>query len=263
MNLKEKYGEWGIIIGATEGVGKAMAQKIAKGKMNPVLVGRRGEKLEALKKEIETDYGVKAKVLVCDLSEVDAANRIIKDTTDLDIGMISYVACLHKFGKLQDTSLEDHKKMLQVNVITFLELFHHYMGIFAKKKKGLVVNFSSLTGITSSPYNAQYGAGKSYIKKLTEAVAYEARNDGIDVCVATLGSTKTPSFLSNLPGGEEGQAATDRAMDTDDVIDEIFENIGKVRSLVVGETNRETVKHWYEDMSADEQAEYMGKFYER
>ena len=46
MNLKEKYGEWGVILGATEGVGKAFCEKIAAGGMNVVMVGRREEKLK-------------------------------------------------------------------------------------------------------------------------------------------------------------------------------------------------------------------------
>ena len=48
MNLKEKYGDWGIILGATEGVGKAFCEKIASEGMNVVMVGRREEKLKAL-----------------------------------------------------------------------------------------------------------------------------------------------------------------------------------------------------------------------
>lgn len=52
MNLREKYGEWGLILGATEGVGKAFCEKIAAGGMNVVMVGRREEKLNVLAGEI-------------------------------------------------------------------------------------------------------------------------------------------------------------------------------------------------------------------
>ena len=52
MTLREKYGEWGIILGATEGVGKAFAEKIASEGMSVVLVGRREEKLQELGKNI-------------------------------------------------------------------------------------------------------------------------------------------------------------------------------------------------------------------
>ena len=47
MNLREKYGEWGIILGATEGVGKAFAEKIASEGMSVVLVGRSLERVSA------------------------------------------------------------------------------------------------------------------------------------------------------------------------------------------------------------------------
>ena len=46
MTLREKYGEWGIILGATEGVGKAFCERLAKEGMNVVMVGRREEKLK-------------------------------------------------------------------------------------------------------------------------------------------------------------------------------------------------------------------------
>lgn len=262
MNYKEKYGEWGIILGATEGVGKATAEKLAANGMNVILVGRREDALKELGEEISNKYNVKNMVIRADFSEDNAAKAIFEKTEGLDMGCMSYVACLHQFGKLQETPWEMHKKMLNVNVNTFLECFYHYMGIFAKQKRGLVINYSSLTGVTSSPYNAQYGAGKAYIKKLTEAVAYESRNDGVDVMVATLGSTITPSWLKNQPGGEEGEAAIKLAMTPEDTIDIIFDNIGKVRSIIVGEQNQQAVAHWQTNMSEDEAAEFMGKFYE-
>lgn len=261
MDFKAKYGEWGIILGATEGVGKATAEKIAEHGMNVVLVGRREEALKELGDEITKKYGVKNMVIRADFSEDHPEVDIFEKTKDLDMGFMSYVACLHQFGKLEETPWDAHQRMLNVNINTFLKCFYHYMGIFKKQKRGCVINFSSLTGVTSSPYNAQYGACKSYIAKLTEAVAYESR-DCVDVMAATLGSTITPSWLKNQPGGAEGEAAIKKAMTPEATLDEIFSQIGKIRSLVVGEVNRQAVHHWQNDISADEAAEFMGKFYE-
>ena len=178
MNLREKYGEWGIILGATEGVGKAFAEKIASEGMSVVLVGRREEKLQELGKSISETYGVDHMVIRADFAQSDCTDKIFEATKDLDMGFMSYVACFHTFGKLQDTPWEKHEQMINVNVMTFLKCFYHYMGIFAKQDRGAVINVSSLTAISSSPYNAQYGAGKSYIKKLTEAVAAECEKCG-------------------------------------------------------------------------------------
>lgn len=263
MNLKEKYGEWGIILGATEGIGKAFCEKLAEGGMSVVMVGRREEKLQELGKELSEKYGVKHLVIRADFSEENCTDKIFEATRELDMGFMAYVACLHQFGKLQDTPWEDHQKMLNVNINTFLKCFYHYMGLFSKQDRGAVINVSSLTGVTSSPYNAQYGACKAYILKLTEAVAYEAAKTNVDVMAITLGATLTPSYLSNLPGGEFGEQARSQAMEPKDVVDEAFEQLGNIRSHICGEANRQAVENFHAKMTSDEAAAYMGSFYEQ
>ena len=263
MTLREKYGEWGIILGATEGVGKAFAEKIASEGMSVVLGGRREEKLHELGKEISAKYGVDHKVIRADFSQSGCTDQIFAETKDLDMGFMSYVACFHTFGKLQDTPWEKHEQMVNVNVITFLKCFYHYLGIFAKQDRGAIINVSSLTGISSSPYNAQYGAGKSYILRLTEAVACECAKTNVDVEVITLGTTLTPSLLSNLPGGPAGEAVMKAAMTPEACVEEAFENLGKSFSVIAGEHNRQNVHNWKANKTEDEYIRYMGSFYER
>lgn len=261
VKKEEKYGEWAIVLGAIEGVGKAFCEKLAEGGMDIVLVGRHEQKLIELGNELRAKYKVDYKVIRADLSENDCTEKICKETSKLDMGFMEYVTCLHRFGKLQDTPWEEHEKMLNVNINSFLKCFCHYMGTFAKQNRGAIINVSSLTGVSSSLFNAQYGACKAYILKLTEAVAYEAAKTNVDVMSITLGSTLTPSYLQNLPGGENGEQARKNAMEPKDVIDEAFENLGKVRSLITGEQNRQAVATW-KQMHSDDVAAYMGGFYE-
>ncbi|MGL5417810.1 MAG: 7beta-hydroxysteroid dehydrogenase [Clostridium sp.] len=263
MNLKEKYGQWGIILGATEGVGKAFCEKIAEGGMNVVMVGRREEMLKELGTQIEEKFNVKTLVIRADFADSNSVEQIFEKTKDLDMGFMSYVACFHTFGKLQDTSWEKHEQMLNVNIITFLKCFYHYMGIFSKQNRGAIINVSSLTGISSSPYNAQYGAGKSYILKLTEAVACEAAKTNVDVQVITLGTTLTPSLLSNLPGGPAGEAVMRTALTPEACVNEAFENLGTRFSIIAGEHNKSNVHNWQANHTADEYISYMGSFYEK
>lgn len=262
MTSREKYGEWGVILGATEGMGKALSERIASEGMSVVLVGRRGEQLEVLGKELVEKYNVEYKVVTADLANDEGVEKVFAATEGLDMGFMSYVACFHTFGKLQDTPWETHEQMLNVNVISFLKVFYHYMGIFAEQDRGAVINISSLTAIASSPFNAQYGAGKSYILKLTEAVAREAENTNVDVLAITLGSTITPTLMKNLPGGPEGEAVMSRAMTSEDCVTEAFDSLGKDFSIVVGQHNRDTVNKWKKEMTTDEVITYMGSFYE-
>lgn len=231
--------------------------------MNVVMVGRREEMLKELGKEMEGKYGVKTLIISADFADSNSVDNIFEKTKDLDMGFMSYVACFHTFGKLQDTPWEKHEQMINVNVITFLKCFYHYMGIFAKQDRGAIINVSSLTGISSSPYNAQYGAGKSYILKLTEAVACEAAKTNVDVQVITLGTTITPSLLSNLPGGPAGEAVMKSALTLEACVDEAFENLGKKFSIIAGEHNKANVHNWQANHTADEYIAYMGSFYEK
>lgn len=163
--------------------------------------------------------------------------------------------------KIAGYSVEKHEQMINVNVMTFLKCFYHYMGIFAKQDRGAVINVSSLTAISSSPYNAQYGAGKSYIKKLTEAVAAECESTNVDVEVITLGTTITPSLLSNLPGGPAGEAVMKAAMTPEACVEEAFDNLGKSLSVIAGDHNKANVHNWQANKTDDEYIRYMGSFY--
>ena len=77
MTLREKYGEWGIILGATEGVGKAFCERLAKEGMNVVMVGRREEKLKELGEELKNTYEIDYKVVKADFSLPDATDKFL------------------------------------------------------------------------------------------------------------------------------------------------------------------------------------------
>lgn len=261
-NLREKYGEWGVVLGATEGVGEAFCKKLAEGGMNLVMVGRREELLKEKGEKFREEYGVDYKVVRADLSCPDEACEAVFSATEvLDLGFMSYVACLHHFGKFQNTSLADHEKMVNVNVISFLRMFHHFMTIFAAQDRGAVINVSSMTGVSSSPWNAEYGAGKAYILKLTEAVACECEKTGVDVEVCTLGTTLTPTAMKNFPKGPVGEQVVKLALTPDEVADEAFEKLGRELSIITGERNKKSVHDWKANHTEDEYIRYMGSFY--
>ena len=151
--------------------------------------------------------------------------------------------------------------MVNVNVISFLRMFHHFMGIFAAQDRGAVINVSSMTGISSSPWNAEYGAGKAYILKLTEAVACECEKTGVDVEVCTLGTTLTPTAMKNFPKGPVGEQVVKLALTPDEVADEAFEKLGHELSIITGERNKKSVHDWKANHTEDEYIRYMGSFY--
>ncbi|GAA0071061.1 SDR family oxidoreductase [Clostridium sardiniense] len=239
MNFREKYGQWGIVLGATEGIGKASAFELAKRGMDVILVGRRKEALEELAKEIHEETGNEIRVLPQDLSEYDAAEKLIEATKDLDMGVIEYVACLHAMGQYNKVDYSKYEQMYRVNIRTFSKLLHHYIGEFKERDRGAFITIGSLSGWTSLPFCAEYAAEKAYMMTVTEGVAYECANTNVDVMLLSAGSTITPTWLKNKPSDPKAVAA---AMYPEDVIKDGFEQLGKKFTYLAGELNREKMK---------------------
>lgn len=258
MNFREKYGKWAIVLGATEGIGKASAFELAKRGMDVILVGRRKEALEVLSKEIHDESGVEIIVMPQDLSEYDAAEKIIEKTKDLDMGLIEYVACLHAMGQYNNVEYTKYEQMYRVNIRTFSKLLHYFIGQFKKRDRGAFITIGSLSGWTSLPFCAEYAAEKAYMMTVTEGVAYECKDTNVDVMLLTAGSTITPTWLKNKPSDPKAVAA---AMYPEDVIKDGFRQLGKKLTYLAGELNREKMNE-YNNMDRNDVIEKLGKMFD-
>lgn len=261
-DFQRKYGKYAVLFGGAKGLGKQTALKLAEKGLSIVCINDRQDNLDAFEAEFRKTFSVDFIPIQADLSEENAVLNVFDVTDRLDVGFVSYIAAFHKFGKVQDISWEDYKKMLNINIINFTQAMKHYMGVLCEQGHGGVLNYSSLTALTSSPYNVEYGAGKAYVKSFTQAMAYEGEKEGVDVMVASLGATTTERELNAQPQGELGAKIQSMALSPADTVDEIFDNFGKVHSYYVGKHPQEQVKDWRLQNDDDSLAEYMGKFYE-
>src|SRR4051812_20373900 len=88
-----KYGPWALIAGASEGIGEHAARQLAAHGLSLVLVSRRIDVLDALRESILADSpGVEVRCLAIALGDGDAADRLVRDTADLEIGLLFYNA---------------------------------------------------------------------------------------------------------------------------------------------------------------------------
>ena len=133
QSYKEKYGQWALVLGATEGIGRAGAIELAHRGMDIILVGRREDKLHELAEFIKSDSGHGAMVMEYDLALPDTVGRLLLDTADLEIGLVCYVASECCEGPFVQTPYSDFEDMLQVNVRSFTRLLHHFAGLFCQR----------------------------------------------------------------------------------------------------------------------------------
>lgn len=187
MRNPSTYGPWALITGASDGIGRAMATHIAADGINVVLVARRQDELEALAAELRVAHGIQARVLVADLSDSAAADRIEESTGEFDVGLVVLAAGFGTTGTVLETSLSDELQLVAVNVTAVLRLAHTFAGRLAARGRGGIVLFGSIVGWQGVPGQANYAASKAYVQSLAEALHPELASHGVDVLAVSPG----------------------------------------------------------------------------
>lgn len=182
-NIK-KYGEWAVVTGATDGIGKAMAFELARKGCNVLLVSRSAEKLASVAKELgEKCPKVSVRTEAVDFSKFGAveAAKLRKTLDPLQIGVLvnnvgqSYEFC-QWFHELTDAEVES---LLRLNIESTTWMTRAVLPGMLERRKGAVVNMSSAAARAPLPLLAQYSACKGYIENFTRSLNAEYSAKGI------------------------------------------------------------------------------------
>jgi len=187
----ERYGPWAIVTGASSGIGRALALRLAESGLNLVLVARNRPALEELAAQLRDSQGVEVRVLEADLAEETSLETIQSGTADLDVGLLVASAGFGTSGSFLDSDLAVETEMLMVNGRAVLQAAHHFGRRFRERGGGGLVLLSSVVAFQGAPWAANYAATKAYVQTLAEALHEELRSDGIAVLAAAPGPTNT------------------------------------------------------------------------
>ncbi|CAH0475338.1 unnamed protein product [Peronospora belbahrii] len=197
-NLKS-FGQWGIITGATDGVGKALAMELARKGMNVVLMSRTQSRLEDVRAEIIAKYPkVQVEILAVDFNRVDepSVREALRKTLEQikDIGVLyNNVGISYDFPEYFDKLPEDRvDRLIKLNVTATTIMSNLILPGMTQRKRGVIVNISSGSCRIVVPLLSEYSATKKYIEQLTLCLAaeYSAKNVYIQCHVPMFVSTK-------------------------------------------------------------------------
>ncbi len=236
MKFSDHYGSWGIIAGASQGLGAEYADQLARRGLNLVLVARRLDLLNALATQLSSRYGIRTKCLELDLAEADAAEQIVRFTMDLDIGLLVYNAAHSAVGPFLDQSLDAHIKEIHTNIHSPLKLVYLLSQRFQERGRGGILLMSSLSAYQGSAYISTYAATKAFTIVLAEGLWEEWRTRGVDVLVCVSGAIATPNFLASQPA-KTGWLG-DMTIAPAQVVDEALDALGKQPYVIPGRMNR-------------------------
>jgi short-subunit dehydrogenase len=232
-DFTQKYGEWAVIAGASEGIGASLVDQLAGRGLNVVLIARNGPLLNEVAAQAQK-HGVQTRVVVQDLTDPDVAAKVADATDGLEVGLLIYNAgASDRTNTFLDNELDYSLKQITLDCIGPTALAHHFGSAMRDRGRGGIVLVSSLACLAGSATLAMYSAVKAFQHNLAEGLWAELRPHGVDVCCTPLGMTYTPAFARM--GIEYDPAAH---MQSDDVAREIIENVGNGPVHVVGENNR-------------------------
>lgn len=225
MRNVARYGPWALITGASDGIGQALAIRVAAEGVNVVLVARSKDRLQALAAELSGRCGVEARVLAVDLSESGAAETVDAQTSGLDVGLVVLAAGFGTTGTVLETSLADELDLIAVNVTAVMHLSHTFAGRLAVRGSGGIVLFGSIVGWQGVPGQANYAASKAYVQSLAEGLHDELAPRGVDVLAVA------PGPVDSGFGDRAGLAMTS-ATSTEAVANDTLKALGR-RTVVV------------------------------
>lgn len=169
-----------IITGASSGLGWDMAHLLSEQGYDILAVARRREKLEQLQAELKTEV----EIICMDVTDVEQCKALAERATDVDVFINN--AGFGVFGEFCETPLEDELKMLDTNVRAVHVLTKLVAQKFREKNSGYILNVASLAAFFPGPLFAAYYASKSYVLRLSQALAEELRRAGSKVQISVL-----------------------------------------------------------------------------
>jgi NAD(P)-dependent dehydrogenase (short-subunit alcohol dehydrogenase family) len=185
-----------IVTGAGQGIGRAIAVELARAGADVVACGRRLEPLEAVAREVR-GLGRRALALSCDVQDAAQVDHVVEETgralgpVDLLVNNAGY----RIRAPLADLSRKDWDAMVGTNLTGVFLFSQAAARVMIPRKRGKIVNITSVAGRTGSRGMAAYAAAKAGVTALTQSLGAEWARHGITVNAVAPGPTETEGVL--------------------------------------------------------------------
>lgn len=183
-----------LITGATSGIGKACAKKLAKKNVNLVLVARRKKELKDLKKDLKNKYNkINIKILILDVRNKEEVflkiKNILKDIK-IDI-LINNAGLALGVETLNKGNVENWEAMIDTNIKGLLYVTKAVLPHMVDNNNGHIVNLGSIAGCMTYPGGNVYCATKAAVHALNEAINVDTLGTNIRSFVISPGAVET------------------------------------------------------------------------
>ena len=189
-------GKWGLITGASSGIGAEFCRQLAGRGMHLVLAARRQDRLEELAGELQKAHGIRTEIISCDLGDPTQPAKLLQRIADLNITLDLLVnnAGFGIVETLAENDINRTLEMIRLNIGALTELTYRVLPGMIERKRGGIINLASLAAFQPVAYMSAYAASKAYVLHFSEALWAETRAHGVTVMALCPGFTKTEFF---------------------------------------------------------------------
>lgn len=182
-----------VVTGGSKGIGKSLAREFARQGHDIMLVARGTEELATACEELRKETAAKIYSISLDLLKPDASEilREEMEAAGFYTNVLINNAGMGLSGAFQANDIDKIEALIQLNVSAVTSLMRCFLPDFVKRGRGGILNVASLAGMVPMPYLSVYGASKTYVIALSEALSFEYREAGVQISVLAPGPVAT------------------------------------------------------------------------
>lgn len=194
-----------FVTGATSGIGKSTAEEFAKHGYDVVITGRRADRLESVKKELESKYKVKVASLCFDVRNYEAVESAIASLPEnfkaIDV-LVNNAGLAAGLSSIQDGTLSHWERMIDTNIKGLLYVTKLVANLMIVRKKGHIINIGSIAGKEVYANGNVYCATKHAVDALNRGMRIDLLPHDIKVSAINPGMVETEFSVVRFDGDE-------------------------------------------------------------
>jgi uncharacterized protein len=181
-----------LVTGASAGIGREFCRQLAARGHDLIVVARDAERLSQVRDELAARHGVSVEVLAADLTlDADLERVGARISAETSLAMLVNNAGFGTSGSVAASQPDLQDRMLRLHVLAPMRLTRAALPRMLERRRGAVINVSSVASFIYSPGSVNYCASKAYLRTFTEGLALELVGTGVRVQALCPGFTRS------------------------------------------------------------------------
>jgi short-subunit dehydrogenase len=191
--MENPMTRYAMITGASAGLGRAMAEALARCGRSLILVARQRDQLEVIAAELTQRFGVEVLFRACDLGEPLRLSGFLLELEESErrIDLLVNCAAVRSYGHFLAQDWSQEQDLIELNILALTRLCHALGNTMAVQGGGQILNVASLAAFQPGPWMSSYAASKAYVLHFSEGLREELKQTGVKVSVLCPGPVRS------------------------------------------------------------------------